>query len=52
MAAERIEREYASDTTLEYEEQWDFEAALATIRTTARWYDGVANLGFGVFAWS
>ena len=52
MAAERIEREYAGDTTLEYEEQWDFEAALATIRTTARWYERVANLGFGVFAWS
>lgn len=51
-AADRIEREYASDTTLEYEEQWDFEATLATIRTTARWYEKVANLGFGVFAWN
>ncbi len=52
MAADRIEQEHAGDTTLEYEEQWDFEAALATIRTTARWYEKVANLGFGVFAWN
>jgi hypothetical protein len=52
MAADRIEQEHAGDTTLEYEEQWDFEATLATIRTTARWYEKVANLGFGVLAWN
>jgi hypothetical protein len=52
MAADRIERKHAGDTTLEYEEQWEFEATLATIRTTARWYEKVASLGFGVFAWN
>jgi hypothetical protein len=51
-AADRIERKHAGDTWLEYEEQWEFEATLATIRTTARWYEKVANLGFGVFAWN
>jgi hypothetical protein len=52
MAADRIEQEHAGDTTLEYEEQWDFEATLATIRTTARWYEKVANLGLGALAWN
>jgi hypothetical protein len=36
---------------LEYDDLWDFQATLAIIRTAACWFEQVADLGFGVFAW-
>ena len=50
MAADRIERRYRKPE-LEYDDLWEFEDALATIRTAACWFEQVADLGFGVFAW-
>jgi len=50
VAADRIERRYGK-LELEYDDLWEFEATLLTIRTTASWYALVAELGFGVFAW-
>jgi hypothetical protein len=50
-AADRIERRYADNPELEYEERWELDENLATIRTAACWYAQVAELGFGVFAW-
>jgi hypothetical protein len=49
--ADRIERRHGGNPELEYEERWEFQEALATIRTAACWYAQVADLGFGVFAW-
>ena len=51
IAADRIERRHAGNPELEYEERWEFDETLATIRTAACWYEQVAGLGFGVFAW-
>ena len=50
MAADRIERRYRKPE-LEYDDLWEFEDTLATIRTAACWFEQVADLGFGVFAW-
>lgn len=50
VAAARIERRYGR-LGLEYDDLWEFESTLATIRTSACWYAQVADLGFGVFAW-
>ena len=49
--ADRIERRYGGNPELEYEERWEFDETLATIRTAACWYAQVADFGFGVFAW-
>ena len=51
VAADRIERRHGGNPELEYDDLWDFQATLATIRTAACWYAQVADLGFGVFAW-
>jgi len=48
--ADQIERRFGK-LELEYDDLWEFEATLLTIRTTASWYLFVAELGFGVFAW-
>ena len=50
VAADRIERRYGK-LELEYDDLWEFEDTLATIRTAACWFEQVADLGFGVFAW-
>jgi hypothetical protein len=49
-AADRIEGRHRKPE-LEYDDLWDFEDTLAAIRTAACWFEQVADLGFGVFAW-
>jgi hypothetical protein len=51
LAAHRIERRHGDNPELEYEERWEFDETLTIIRTAACWYEQVADLGFGVFAW-
>jgi hypothetical protein len=57
-AANRFERDHSGKTGrlaksvgFEYYDGWTFEDAIFAVRQAARWYEKVANLGFGVRAW-